>query len=400
MTAVCGGGTSSIIDPSQEFLNLTGAAIADILFAGGVGWFAAAAAGLGYVAYDLLGLCGSDPPPLPVVDAPRFASYALSTQGAANLREDATAIIANILWRTYCKCDNNQTPPPLTPPPAPPGVQTNPPGLDTFPTTGSCADFTFFDTIAIAANGTFTDTPVPNIATTTSPLWATFIHNSGIIGFTDGYPLTINLEFRPSVGGAIIGRQTVIETESRPSANPFRDKFEIPTGTHYVTMSGQTAVQKAGSLQNNMFLHMFCTAAPPSAREDCCPPDPELVNLIIQVLKNEELILSLLGGSKKYKRGLVHAGLTGEGTIAVTNPFGIQLEITSGAPTSPLLPGVPPYQWSVGWASMITPDGMIDETRITRQLQVWASQLAPFATLVGYHVNPGFTIAITELDPA
>jgi len=43
---------------------------------------------------------------------------------------------------------------------------------------------------------------------------------------------------------------------------------------------------------------------------------------------------------------------------------------------------------------------MIDETRITRQSQVWASRLAPLATTYGYQLNQGFTATVTELVPA
>jgi hypothetical protein len=83
----------------------------------------------------------------------------------------------------------------------------------------------------------------------------------------------------------------------------------------------------------------------------------------------------------------------------VSEIAGVLVDITQGTPTTPELPGVPPYQWSVGWVSMLTADGMIDEIRLTRQSQVWLSRLSPYASVVGYQLNPGFVATLTELLP-
>ena len=135
----------------------------------------------------------------------------------------------------------------------------------------------------------------------------------------------------------------------------------------------------------------------PNGQEACCPPDPSIalgLQTIINLLQN---LHTPPAGT--YKKGTVHSGLTGSGTLSVTGLFGLQIQLTSGVPTQIQFPGVPPYERSVGWMSVLTADGMIDEVRITRQNQVWASALARYATQVGFQLNAGFSMTVTELLP-
>jgi hypothetical protein len=400
MTALCGGGTSSPISPQTEFLNLTAGAIQDLLVSKKVNWYATAASGLGYLAYNIFDLCATDPPPWPNIDAARFFSYFASTQGAYFLRQDATDIIANLLWRDYCKCDNQTLPPPVVIPPAPPGIQVNPP-TTTAPTDPVCKSLTIFegknfDTIGnIQWDWSGTDNFL-----IVGAKWMSWTHNGGNNDpLRHPYPVTHTMQAVTS-GGVVVDQFTYTQSADIPSTTPVRQSWILPDGVNQLRLITHTSTEPGGGFGAEVHLNQYCTAAPPNLEMPCCPPDPTLENLIIQVLQNEQLILALLGGKKAYTRGPQHGPLTGEGTIAVTGLFGVQIEITQGTPTDPLLPGVPPYQFSVGWISMITPDGMIDEVRITRQLQVWASELAPYASSVGYHVNPGFTINVRELLPA
>jgi hypothetical protein len=144
--------------------------------------------------------------------------------------------------------------------------------------------------------------------------------------------------------------------------------------------------------------HVWCGSGGPTVWQNCCPPDPALMLGIRSILDIAEQILAS-SRPENYKYGTVHTGLTGAGTFAVADLAGFKVEITSGIPTNPQLPGTPPYEWSVGWMSVSSPDGMIDEKRITRQHQVWLSGVTPYATVFGYYLNPGFTINVTELLP-
>jgi hypothetical protein len=401
MTALCGGGPSQAIDPQKLFVNLTAAGIIEILTTGEWGFMAAVASGVGYLAFDLLGLCSTDPPALPTIDAQRLFDYTDPhfQNGPALLGQDVTALISNFLWRQYCECVTGPQPAPVPPGTPPAGQQTNPNLLTTTAPPGFCASRQWADTTAIAANGTFSQTPLSAQNWGVLPQWAYFVHNTGIVGASGGYPITMTLEWLTGVGGTIIDRTVLTEAASQPSSTPYVDQFLVPAGAQFVNMVGQTTLTQAATLQQNQFLTLYCTAPPPATQEPCCPPDPTLENLVIQVLQLEQLILNSLGAKPQYTRGTVHSGLTGTGTISVSGLFGVLIELTSGVPTSPLLPGVPPYQFSVGWVSCLTGDGMIDEIRITRQAQVWGSRLAPYATEFGYQLNTGFTMNLTELVP-
>ncbi len=97
-----------------------------------------------------------------------------------------------------------------------------------------------------------------------------------------------------------------------------------------------------------------------------------------------------------YIKGAVHSGLTGAASLNVPRIIGIQVDITS-RPAGLELEGTPPYLWDMGWLSVMTGDGMIQEVRLTRDPQIWQPQLAPEATVVGYFLKPGVVASITEL---
>jgi len=73
------------------------------------------------------------------------------------------------------------------------------------------------------------------------------------------------------------------------------------------------------------------------------------------------------------------------------------VELTAGVPSHIQLPGVPEYQWDMGWMSVLTGDGMIEERRITRQHQLWFATSFPLATTFGYYLFPGVVATFTEL---
>lgn len=100
-------------------------------------------------------------------------------------------------------------------------------------------------------------------------------------------------------------------------------------------------------------------------------------------------------------RGTRHAGLTGTGTVTPQKPplLGVLVECTAFPPENRQFTGVPPYISDLGWISVLTGDGMIDEIRLTRQSQVWQSRLIPQATVLGYGLRDGVVADITEILP-
>jgi hypothetical protein len=102
-----------------------------------------------------------------------------------------------------------------------------------------------------------------------------------------------------------------------------------------------------------------------------------------------------------YVKGAVHANLTGAGSFAIPRLAGVQVDVV-GAPPSKVLEGTPPYLWDVGWMTINTADGMIEERRITRDTQVWQPALIQEATSFGYYFKGSASATVTELkaEPA
>lgn len=401
MTALCGGGPSEIIPGTQQLQNLIGSAIADALVAGEVSWFAAAASAVGYLTFDLASLCATDPPGFPNIDAARLAGYfnPLNPQGAQQLRDDALQMLETLLWTDYCQCVSGPQPSKPLPPSPPPGYQNNNPNVAPPGSPAACATYgpggglrsflgtpptvsialTNFGIVPAGASGVTWEIQWQDWTPNVFPLNATLE-----VLYSGTTPSTIN---HSTIALPVAGQSTTLQCNI---AGPVAQIQGI------LTNSQVTAADGFHSLET---VRYFCGGATGQPGLDCCPPDPTLQTMILQVMQLEQLILDQLGGSKSYKRGTAHTGLTGTGTLSVTGLFGVLIELTSGVPTVPQLPGVPPYEFSVGWISCLTGDGMIDEVRITRQAQVWSSRLAPLATVFGYQLNAGFTATITELLP-
>jgi hypothetical protein len=91
--------------------------------------------------------------------------------------------------------------------------------------------------------------------------------------------------------------------------------------------------------------------------------------------------------------------VTGSGSFAASNLAGVLVEITAAPPTK-VQPGNPSYIWDMGWLSCSTPDGFIDEKRLTRTKQIWLPRLMPLSDSFGFYLFPGVVATITELLPA
>jgi len=97
-----------------------------------------------------------------------------------------------------------------------------------------------------------------------------------------------------------------------------------------------------------------------------------------------------------YIHGAVHDGLVDEDEFPVSDLFGIEVEILE-RPGGLVLPGNPDYLWNMGWLTTKKDGYMVEERRLTRQFQVWLPKDADQAAAVGYQLNPGVMVRITEL---
>jgi hypothetical protein len=99
-----------------------------------------------------------------------------------------------------------------------------------------------------------------------------------------------------------------------------------------------------------------------------------------------------------YVRGATHAGITGSGSFAVSRLLGLEFQVIAQPAGLKTVGGFETYIFDLGWISIESADGFIDEVRLTRTTQLWFSRLMPMALRVGHFFNPGVTVSITELQ--
>lgn len=98
-----------------------------------------------------------------------------------------------------------------------------------------------------------------------------------------------------------------------------------------------------------------------------------------------------------YIRGRTFPRVAGSGSIDINRVVGIETLLIERPGGEQEFTGAPPYISDLGWISVLTGDGMLDEMRLTRQATTWFSKLLPTATQVGWGLRDGVIVNITEL---
>ena len=99
-----------------------------------------------------------------------------------------------------------------------------------------------------------------------------------------------------------------------------------------------------------------------------------------------------------YIPGAIHSGIAQSGSFAVSRLIGVRVTVVSRPGTETLFSGTPTYITDLGWLSLLTPDGMIDEIRLTRDTQTWLPRLMPLANLFGITLREGVVVDVQELE--
>jgi hypothetical protein len=417
VSAGCNGGPSEPI-PGSAVRLIIGPAAVSLILGQLAPVFLPVAALIDGLAVELTTLCGRDPPPLPTWTADDLLILALGSESPAyqSTLTKIDDLVQNWAWDKSCQCTATVNPPPLVAPAPPPGASpisptvtqpcftgqyTGDPPINVDSATQHDLDVskTTLSTDGRTRTGDTHSSSgiiygIP--AGTTQLTWQGFDPNTvsgpGSKGTYSFALWTFNSSGVPNV-------PVEIGPPSTTTGGTYTGSAPITSTMSYWLMIARKNDPGADTPLALPILNtsVWCGAASPGAQESCCPPDPSLtlgIQTIINLLQNMQH-----PPANAYTKGTVHSGLTGTGTLSVTGLFGLQIELTSGVPAQIQFPGVPPYERSVGWLSILTGDGMIDETRITRQHQVWASALAPYATQVGFQLNAGFSMTLTELLP-
>jgi hypothetical protein len=373
----------------------------------------ALAAVIGGMTYDLLNVCSSPDPGDPVLTHDDLLN-ALEPQNPLAFNAAVARIqqwFVHMMWPLWCNCANGTAPPPSTainPPP----VGTND-GLPSGTATAPCWDTK--QSYAYAIN-----TPTTDLTRSLVPYQHTqpadpsvgvpgnivAVIPSGVTQFTS----TVTLDRQPATVSFVVGVDYVGST-GLPTGGVSIGDYNgqtglVQTGTHVIptnTTGWAIVSNNADSVAHSFSVEIsfFCPGQQPiGVSTPCCPPDPNVDIRLRSIQDMLTYVMNHLGATpNSYTKGTVHASLSGQGNISISGLVGVQAVVRSGTPTVPQLEGNPPYQWNLGWLSASTPDGMIDEKRLTRTNQVWISGLTPFANSIGYYFNPGVVVDLVELQP-
>lgn len=399
MTALCGGGASQPKPGSQTVVSLGAVAISDFLLKGSASWAFDLAAALGVISFDLPTFCAQDPPALPNIPTERYLGYfnPLNPQGAAQLREDMTALVGHFFWYASCECVSAPQPSPPAPMPPPSGIQRDPPALGT-PTGTPCASRpSEFGSQTFDGVGNIIWTKVGDWSVAPGAQWLQ-IDQSGsqTDSGTAAYPITHTVSVQNS-SGATIWHESWIQTGLVAfSGRPTRS-FTLPAGGTQLSLSSHSDTGAGIGFGIDAAFRQYCSAVPPALNEACCPPDPLLVQLLTQILQTQQTILaSFPKPGTPYKDSTVHTNLAGSRTIAIQpTARAIRVDIVSRPDPWPSNTGTPPYLFSIGF---ITPYAVGTPLRGSRlvydhQIYTWPT----YTDMISFNLEPNVVVNVTEL---
>lgn len=419
MTALCGGGASA---PKLGYAD------AVVLGATAIGEYLArklprpVASTLGALlagtAYNATAFCATDPPPDPGL-APNDYFLAI---GGGSTAEQIVALkkfedwFGHQYWWELCDCTTVATPTP--PVPSDPGPALVNPALPTGSTAMPCWNVNIarhdlhglspvLDLTTIALPAT-TRVPVssavsggPTTGSAIPPGTTQLTYSGTAPAFTGGTTSAAVLGEFFNSAGASIGGWTILAWNNN-GATQLPTNLLVPgtASSWAIFFQGATTV----GVSYNFQIRFNCAGVPnDQLQTPCCPPDPlvdirlkTIIDLLIQITQQSGPSPPPAG----YVKGTVHTGLTGEVSLPVSGIIGVLVQVTAGVPARIVIGGNPPYQWDLGFLSILTSDGMIEQRRLTREHQLWFPAQGEFATVVGVFLNAGVTITLTELKAA
>lgn len=423
MTALCGGGASGPKPGINELVIFGSSELASLLNNKGGFWATLAIGVLGVVTYDVTQLCATDPPATPTISSAEYdALLNLSPPDVFATAVGKLIDLAKIIaWYELCQCNSVATPVLPSNTLAPPSGVTiqdyssspcvSPRALVTwFPPRTNADDsnnitrelFPNLDFVRSANASTFfPGTDIAAIPSNWASLDSFTSFVSGNVPGADPYAVDL-YTYGADKGIGTLKNAGVVDqiatTHRDPSSGStnFNHTTEVYFSVH-ARVGGTTVVQ--GSANYELNIHCSGTPVAPIS----CMSDPVLKAMLDQLLqccgaiKTQVDTLQRYGLPFAYVTGGVTGGLGGTGSQALGRSVGLKLDVTSYPLTNKTQLGQPTYILDLGWVSVSTPDGLVDEIRLTRQHTTWLSKLIPSATLVGWGLRSGVTLQITEL---
>jgi hypothetical protein len=364
---------------------------------------------------DVATFCAADPPAIPSTPtAAQIAAFILGQPFSDYLLVDSwiRAAIQTYIWYKICGCTVVATPAPPTAPSAPANLPAiNPPTVVTPAPGGAC--FSVTSTVmslhAAGVSGTgITPPPFPPYVAGTGPFLiapANVSYVDAVVTVTaagathDTYGGTI--QFASSVNGPLLGTVGLLTSgfaagTTRYNIQPSHTSAFTGSFWNLEPMFDETNA-RVGTDLIQVTIEMYCGNNRPGApAAACCPPDPQLMGLIHQLIDGVTLI-QRQAVPFGYIPGTVHSGLTGSGVLSVSDLIGAKVDCTT-IPASLGIAGTSPAEhFNLGYITWGTADGYPQSVRIEHQPLLSLPSRAGAFTDLAYDLHPGVVATITEL---
>lgn len=393
MTAACPGNAPS--GPNGTTSNIvifSTLALGSFLNNKGAAWAYAIAPFIGTLTFNLTDFCASDPPPMPVVTAADVASWFLPTNlhGLTDLRAAMSALVGNLLWYSVCQCNGVATPAGPAPTADPGGFTINPPTLTPGKAIDPCFHTTAEGISGSAGFNIFTwdqGSPLVIDVTTARLNWFWLPNGIGNVSTLQMYVLCIGQD------GSQLAVRGPVNAESGNSGTL---DFDVPLGTAHIDLQG-TVGTTPNIEQFSYELSLFCNNAVPGGLiQPCCPPDPSL-QLALAELQDLVRLIQRQAVPFATIHGAVHAGLTGDGEVAVSGLIGARVMPVTVPQWAGVAAGDPEQLWLDSWIAWGTADGFTERVWLRSAPFLSFAREAGQYTRIGYHLAGDLAVDLTEI---
>lgn len=390
MTALCpGGGTSSPNVGASAVTLLASGFVAVVLDKYGAGWLKWAIPFLALPELTLNTFCATDPPAIPTFTAAESKAL-IDLQLGANFDSALSKfgdLVQHLAWYDLCHC-NAGTATALPAAPAPPAgtpVYT-PPAAQLAQKCGGPDPVPYG---AYHGHGF----QYSNFATTPGATSALVHMSWSYVGGTHS-----DADVRVFWKGPGLTAAQMVGNTFRVLEGVQQDvTVAVPIGA--TELNVEVTEQPAPVSTSNTLLlsaDYYCGSIPGSLLTACCPPDPTLAVQVEAILRMVTLI-QRQGVPFGYVPGIVHAALSGAGTLSIQGILGAKVTVTT-LPASLGRAGTTPVEYfDMGFLTFGTPDGYPAAYRLERSPQLLLPARCSAFTQLAYDLPPGVVITLTEL---
>ena len=388
MTALCGGGTSA---PKLGVTLTTayGAAkVAQVLESYGAAWALEVVPLLVIPPILVSAFCATDPPSIPTFTSAEANALLQVQLGSDFVSGTAKMVqlIQHLAWYDLCDCTSGTLTALPAAPAAPSGTYVV--SQPSAPSTSPCDAGQMFTSIG----GGNVQLHISTAGSATGAATSVLMHFQ--ITPTSGTgSIALRMQFRDQNNAQLSLSPTTTWTGGAFDQQAI---FSVPANTVFYYLDVVTTGSLVGSLLLNV--DIYCGYTNPTGTQDpCCPPDPTTqaqLNAILKLVTMLQRQLIPFGSIA----GAAHSGLSAQGSFSIPRLLGIRIDLTTIPGNYGTSLDSPTYHFDMGWVSVSTPDGFIDERRITRSTQAWYPRIMTDATLVGYSFSPGVVATITEIE--